>query len=1176
MRIFVRSRFAVTLAVLVSSVAASAVHGRVESRASSTGPIKPRPTKLAAVDAGAATPIVAVEARAVWVRDRAIPEATAARVEQAQNGIAYLLTDEQYRTRVDGHDDWFRSSSKVTNRIGLEAAGQIAITYNPSFESIALNFVHLFRDGKVIDLTRETQFRVVERESELNDGIVSGTLKAIGNLRDVRVGDIVDYATTVHTNTRLWPNHAFYHFSERYSDPLAMRAVRLVWPAGMAPAYKALNSDVAFSIGKLADGTEWEWIAQDPPAMRGEDSVPATAFQWGRIDVSTMRDWSEVARWASGLYQGDESLPADFAARLDAIAAAWPKPSDRLTEAMRYVQDNVRYVGEELDEGSYVPRRPKTVVERGYGDCKDKSLLLAVALRRLGIDAVPALVTTRAGERLPDRLPSPLEFDHVIVRAMIDGKPIWVDATGAHRGGRGAAITPSDLGYALPIRVGQVALERISGFGEHSGRMTVLERFTIDEAAPVALTLRVETRFTDARADTTRSSWAASSPRKLAEGNLDFYRQRFPGLVESKLLELGDDRNGNVLTMIENYTLPHDAFVKGSFGTKLVTRAYAVQGILPDRQANPRVQPLALTDHIVNDQTIELHVTDRVLDGLADIDTKAGPVAFSRKTSKLPDGLRIVYRIATGDRSEVTASEADPIYALSDKVKDAVGIEFYLDKAARSSATPVGIDVLSWTAIKADMEKVVALTEKEDQPSKLEALSLLADASAKVAHPSSAAGLIDGIKGAILAELRRPQVALAALRSATQQYDGNPTVYRLWIGYELDLGTGETVAQAMRRTSKVQPTVIATLDPQYTRLAMQKAQALPPEKREAVRGDICIALAEGGWQQAPRTSFGNAMLGCAITAHSLRGELAEARALLAKAPPTDTLVTLAIDRRHRALWPDVNRFGQDGFRKSLEQESARATTAAAAAPGNYETVMTRMQTLRALGRFEEALVAGKALAGDKAKVEVAGTDGFWLVNEYAYNLRAIGRMDDAIAAMDAVLSLGTDRYPELVSMAINRAEMLIAAGRFQAWLDSLAELEKHPEQVSAYGMTWIWANQACGMRGLGRLDEAKAVEVKLATKSSDNGSAATAAATCRNDTQAIADLLIARLRDDDARSAAIGLFIGFAVPEAHTPFETRRRDALARARAMPAVQAEFAKCGRTIRYAGTTQGWSDY
>jgi hypothetical protein len=173
------SRFALTLAVLVSSVASFPTIGKAESNGSSADPTKSGTIGTAATKAAAVTPIVAIEARAEWVRARAIPEATAARVEQAQNGRAYLLTDEQYLTRADGHDDWFRSSSKVRNRSGLESAGQIDVTYNPSFESIALNFVHLIRDGKVIDLTRETQFRVVERESDLDDGIVSGTLKAI-------------------------------------------------------------------------------------------------------------------------------------------------------------------------------------------------------------------------------------------------------------------------------------------------------------------------------------------------------------------------------------------------------------------------------------------------------------------------------------------------------------------------------------------------------------------------------------------------------------------------------------------------------------------------------------------------------------------------------------------------------------------------------------------------------------------------------------------------------------------------------------------------------------------------------------------------------------------------------------------------------------------------------------
>ena len=1048
----------------------------------------------------------------------------------------------------------------------------------PSYERMVVNFVHLIRDGEVIDLTHEAQFRVVEHEGELDDGIVSGTLKAIANLRDVRVGDIVDYATTVHTRTTLWPGQAFYHFSQRYSDAIGLRTLRLVWPDAMMPQYKSINSDIAFTMRKTADGTEWEWTAQDPPALQLEDDVPATAFQWGRVDVSTMKDWASLARWASGQYRGDDSLPDDFAARLDAIAKASSAPGERLTAAARYVQDNIRYVGEELGEGSYVPRRPKVVLSRAYGDCKDKSLLLAVALRRLGIDAVPALVSTRGGERLPDRLPSPLEFDHVIVRAVVDGKVLWIDPTGTHRGGRGIEIVPSDLGFALPIRDGQTTLEAITGYGEHAGRVTVLEQFFVDEeAAEVPLTLHVETRYTAARADGMRATLAVQSAKAVSDANLKFYHERFPGMVESKSLVFEDDRDTNVLKVIENYTMPRAAFVSAKIPAKLITRAYLLRGKLPDRQANPRIQPLAIADHRSFEQTIELHVKNRVLDPLDDIDAKSGAIAFSRRTTRLPDGLSILYRLETGASDVVPASDAERVYALSDQVKDETGIEFYLEKSGRPAAAPLGVDAAVWASIKPDMEKIGPLMQKTDQDSRIAALSLLVIAAAKVPHPSPAAGMLDGLKGALLSDLQRPQAALVALQSGTAQYDGNPQVFHLWIAYELDLGTGETIARAMERTRNVQPAIISTLDRRWVEIALQKAQRLAPDKRETVREDMCITLVRAGWQQAPRTLIGDTLLGCAITAYSLRGDLPAARGDLAKDPPTDTLLTLAIDRCHQALWREIDRMAGGRFRGSLEHEADRAAVAATAAPKDYQVVTRQMKTLRALGRFQEALAAGKALASDRAQIEIAGSDAFRLVNEYAQNLRALGRTDEAIAALDGILTLGIDRYPELASLAINRAETVIATDRYQAGLDSLAALEtQHIDQLSAYGKMWVWANKVCALRGLSRDEEANAAATKLAVKPDDNWSAATAAAACRDDSKAIAAMLITRLQNSDERPEALGLFISFDTHEAHTPFEQAMREAMAKARAMPDVQAEFEKVGRAVRYAGTTQGWSEF
>ncbi len=76
-------------------------------------------------------------------------------------------------------------------------------------------------------------------------------------------------------------------------------------------------------------------------------------------------------------------------------------------------------------------------------------------------------------------------------------------------------------------------------------------------------------------------------------------------------------------------------------------------------------------------------------------------------------------------------------------------------------------------------------------------------------------------------------------------------------------------------------------------------------------------------------------------------------------------------------------------------------------------------------------------------------------------------------------------------------------------------------------------------------DEAKAVAGKLSSKAEDNWNAAATAAACHGDGKAIGDMLIKRLRDSDARSDALGLFLVFDTQEKRTPFEMAMRRTMA-------------------------------
>ncbi|QKD14717.1 hypothetical protein [Mesorhizobium sp. NZP2077] len=45
-------------------------------------------------------------------------------------------------------------------------------------------------------------------------------------------------------------------------------------------------------------------------------------------------------------------MPAAFASKLDDIAARYARPEDRMIEAMRLVQDTIRYVSLSMGRGS--------------------------------------------------------------------------------------------------------------------------------------------------------------------------------------------------------------------------------------------------------------------------------------------------------------------------------------------------------------------------------------------------------------------------------------------------------------------------------------------------------------------------------------------------------------------------------------------------------------------------------------------------------------------------------------------------------------------------------------------------------------------------------------------------------------------------------------------------------
>ena len=129
----------------------------------------------------------------------------------------------------------------------------------------------------------------------------------------------------------------------------------------------------------------------------------------------------------------------------DEIAKA-PTKLGKLRAIHDYVKKTIRYIADEGDINAIVPRPPSLVLERGYGDCKDRAHLVTTLARKHGIQANMALVSTE---------PSPLfkgtyvtEFNHMIYAYEDGGKTMFFDPT--HKYTEFGNLPQSDIGaYAL-------------------------------------------------------------------------------------------------------------------------------------------------------------------------------------------------------------------------------------------------------------------------------------------------------------------------------------------------------------------------------------------------------------------------------------------------------------------------------------------------------------------------------------------------------------------------------------------------------------------------------------------------------------------------------------------------------------------------------------------------------
>ncbi|GEP95211.1 DUF3857 domain-containing protein [Chitinophaga cymbidii] len=476
-----------------------------------------------------------------------------ANLKEISEGYYQLLFEEQ--RHVEKQTVYRHIIRQIVSEAGIQNGSEITVEYDPSYEKLQFHQVVIRRNGQVINRLDPSKFKVLQQETELSMFIYSGIHSAYLIVEDVRKGDQIEYAYSIIGENPIYKNkfsHTFYFTA--YEPIMNFYKTMLVSPSRQL-SFKKINGSPEPEKRNYNGLVLYEWDLQDTVHITDDDrgNLPRWYTSYPHTQVSEFQNWKEVAEW--GLQVSNIPLSGP---EINARVASLKKQADGSKEkyllaAIRFVQDDIRYMGIEMGEYSHQPNAPEKVCKQRFGDCKDKSLLLCALLRAVGIEADMAYVHTEYRDKIAGKLPSPDRFNHAITRIRLHDDTYWVDATASYQRGRLKDRYNPAYGLALVITDTTTSLSQIPV--RKTGGIFAEENITLPDTRNGEAMLEVSTEYSGYHADNLRNLLAEQSRNSLQTSYRDFYSDLYGDAELEDSMSIADDEVENIIRVKERYRI---------------------------------------------------------------------------------------------------------------------------------------------------------------------------------------------------------------------------------------------------------------------------------------------------------------------------------------------------------------------------------------------------------------------------------------------------------------------------------------------------------------------------------------------------------------------------------------------------------------------------------------------
>lgn len=505
----------------------------------------------------------------------ALSQAVSAVSEPDEQDVIVFLEETHLSFDTEGRRDTKRRLIfKVLSQKGAEDMSSISVKWQPWHESPPV------LRARVID--PDLSIHDLDPKTLTEEGVQSGEQDVYtdskimeGPLPAMMPGAVVEETFDAAETQPLFSGGLTGRFYLDWDVPVE-HSLFIVDSPDSFPVHTLVKGPVALQpqITKEGGRSTWTVSAEHIAAEREiPPLLPSDVPRGPEVEFSTASSWQAVAAGYSLIL--NRQTVVDQAKQITADAIQGTKTREETIAALvARLHKEVRYTGVEFGQSSLVPETPSEILQRKYGDCKDKASLLVAMLRSAGIPAYVALLSANGAEDIDPQMPGMGRFNHAIV--YVPGanpgsgpstQDLWIDATDEYA--RLGYIPGDDQGrWALIIKPDQTTLVRTPESTAEDNRTVERREFKLAEDGPARV---VETTDSWGSVEADYRSYFDDDTKKIHDG-LDSYMKN--AYLADKLTKL-DSTKASDFSVPFRIRLEADSAKRGSS-----ERADAVVAIL--------------------------------------------------------------------------------------------------------------------------------------------------------------------------------------------------------------------------------------------------------------------------------------------------------------------------------------------------------------------------------------------------------------------------------------------------------------------------------------------------------------------------------------------------------------------------------------------------------------------